>query len=74
MDDIQEWLRLLTVVEGGSFAGLCNMALVCLVVYSLRPKQPSLSPSTVWLTLLYLAGAVVVLLVCLGTVGVIGLS
>lgn len=74
MDEFLAWVRLLADVEGGSFAGLCNMMVVCLVVFALRPKQPELSPSVVGLTLLLMAGALAALVICLSTVGTIGLS
>ena len=50
------------------------MMVVCLVVFALRPKQPELSPSVVGLTLLLMAGALAALVICLSTVGTIGLS
>ena len=69
-----EWLTALVEIEGGSFAGRCNVFVLLVLVYSLRPKRPKLSFRVVVYSSVYMLLVLGILLTCLGVVGRIGLA
>ena len=68
-----ELLKALAVLEGASFAGLCNVAVVLFLAYVVRPRRPQPSVQAVLAVALYVLSGVVAFLICFSVLGPIGL-